>query len=385
MIADNLLIAGAIFILSLAIGQALIKRRQAANKILTGLFAITFVWIAHGIGYRYGMVDRIPHLNKVYLPLLCATGSMWYTYVCCLHDDTGQFKYNRQYLLMPLVCVLLSIPFYLQSAEYKRIYIETDLADWPSIFMYAASRVAELTILWFFVKSALFLYRLPDHKKPDQRFGVSRTLWYLSIAAVVATVTRIAGSVSGDKTVSVLYPCLIAIAVFAVMHFLSYRNPVVLSLSHSSRTIKVKPTGSTELDSIRQQLQTHQWFLDPDLKVQSLARKTGMPAAELSALINTVTGMNFNEFVYKYRIDFAKELLLQDEKMSIINVAYASGYNSKSAFYKHFSADTSMTPVQYRKSRKIPADAPTVTPTDAKADLKKMPSKATTKYEPSHS
>ena len=159
MIADNLLVAGAIFVLSLAIGQALIERRRTANKILTGLFAITFVWIAHGIGYRYGMVDRMPHLNKVYLPLLCATGSMWYAYIYCLHDDTGQLKYNPKYLLMPVVCTLLSIPFYLQNSEYKRVYIETDLADWPSIFMYIASRVAELTILWFFIKSKCSLFK----------------------------------------------------------------------------------------------------------------------------------------------------------------------------------------------------------------------------------
>ena len=351
MVADNLLIAGALFILSLAIGQMLVKRRQTSNKALTCLFAITFLWVTNAIGYRYGLLDRMPHLNKVYLPLLCITGSLWYTYVRCLHDENGQRKYNPKYLLMPAACVLLSVPFYLQNVQYKLTYIETQLSDWPSIFMYTATRLAELTILWFFIKTALFLHQLPERKKTNRHIDVSRILYYLSITAAIAATTRIAGSVTDNQTVSVLYPCLISIVVFAVMHFLSYRDPVVLSLSHSSRTIKVKPEGNADLESIRQKLQTHEWYLDPNLKVQSLARHIGIPATELSALINTVTGMNFNEFINQYRIEYAKSLLNAETKKTILDVAYESGYNSKSAFYKHFTSVTSMTPAQYRKSR----------------------------------
>jgi len=305
MVADNLLIAGALFILSLAIGQMLVKRRQTSNKALTCLFAITFLWVTNAIGYRYGLLDRMPHLNKVYLPLLCITGSLWYTYVRCLHDE-------------------------------NLTYIETQLSDWPSIFMYTATRLAELTILWFFIKTALFLHQLPERKKTNRHIDVSRILYYLSITAAIAATTRIAGSVTDNQTVSVLYP---------------YRDPVVLSLSHSSRTIKVKPEGNADLESIRQKLQTHEWYLDPNLKVQSLARHIGIPATELSALVNTVTGMNFNEFINQYRIEYAKNLLNAETKKPILDVAYESGYNSKSAFYKHFTSVTSMTPAQYRKNR----------------------------------
>jgi len=353
MLADQLLFAGALFVLSLAVGQLLVKRRKLANKILTALFAVTFVWISHGIGYRYGLLDRLPHLNKIYLPLLCVTGSMWYTYVCCLHEQSGKYGYNTKHLLMPVVCLLMSVPFYLQSAQYKRIYIETDLADWPSIFMYAATRLAELTILWFFVKTTFYLMRLPAIKKPSQGFGVSRVLYFLSIAAAIATVTRIFGSIIGDKTISVLYPCLVSIAVFAAMHFISYRNPVVLGLSVSGRAATVKTGSGSDMESLRQKVQNNNWYLDPNLKVQTLARRVGMPVADLSALINGVAGMNFNGFINQYRIDHAKKLLLTDTNKSVLNVAYESGYNSKSAFYKHFTAATSMTPVQYRKIEEL--------------------------------
>ena len=78
MVADNLLIAGALFILSLAIGQMLVKRRQTSNKALTCLFAITFLWVTNAIGYRYGLLDRMPHLNRCIcrccvLPAHCGT------------------------------------------------------------------------------------------------------------------------------------------------------------------------------------------------------------------------------------------------------------------------------------------------------------------------
>lgn len=350
MLADYFLVSGSLLVLTLSVGQLLVTRKQTTNRVLFSLFTVSFLWIAHGISYRFGLIDRLPHLNKVYLPLLCITGSLWFTYIRSVHNEAGTTPFARRYFLAPAMCIVLSIPFYLQTVDYKRAYIGTALVDTPSILMYAATRLAELTLVWYIAKSILYLHRIPVHRKSGEKISISQILYMLSIGALVATVMRLIGAIIGDQTISVLYPCLFALAIFAVMHLLSYRNPVVLSLANSSRIIKSTTDGQHKLASISNQIQDNQWYLDPNLKIQSVARRVSMPQGELSSLINTAKGMNYNEYINEFRICHAKRLLLDDISKTALSVAHDSGYNSKSAFYKHFTNTTSMSPIAFREA-----------------------------------
>lgn len=347
MLGDYLLVAGASFVLILAIGQLLIKRKHSTNRVLSVLFIVSFMWIIHGVGYRFGLVDRLPHLNKVYLPLLCITGSLWYTYAQCVFNACpGGFR--RQHFILPLLTVLLSIPFYLQSAAYKRAYIEVELVDFASVMMYAASRLAELTLIFYFCLTLLFLSRVREASGRSERIGIATFLKVMTLVALVASIIRLFGSISGSDSVSVLYPCLLSIGVFVVMHFLSYRKPVVLSLSHATRAVSSVPEQDADMARIKALVQSEQLYLDPNLKIQRLARKSELPTARLSQLINAGTGKNFNEFINDFRVEHAKSILLNKPDTPIVDVTHESGFNSKSSFYRHFSAATGMTPAQYR-------------------------------------
>ena len=105
---------------------------------------MSFLWIAQDIGYRFDLLERFPHLNKVYLPLLCITGALWYSYLKSLHGHPDKQCFERKYFPAPVVCVLLAILFYSQSAAYKGAFYESYLADFPSVSVYAATRLAEL-------------------------------------------------------------------------------------------------------------------------------------------------------------------------------------------------------------------------------------------------
>jgi AraC-like DNA-binding protein len=355
MLGDYLLVAGASFVLILAVGQLLIKRKHSTNRVLGYLFIIPFMWIAHGVGYRFGIVDRLPHLNKIYLPLLCITGSLWYTYVKCLYNASPQ-GYSRKHFLLPVLTVILSIPFYLESGDYKRAYVEVELVDFAAVTMYAASRVAELTLIFYFCMTLLFLARVQETTRKSERVGVGRMLKILTVVAIFASIVRLFGSIAGSDSVSVLYPCLISIGVFIVMHFLSYRKPVVLSLSNATRSLSATPDSASDMERIKQIVKQEKLFLDPNLKIQRLARKTEMPTAKLSSAINTATGKNFNELINDFRVDHAKSLLLDRPEMSILDVTHESGFNSKSSFYRHFSAATGETPAQYRSANTTDGD-----------------------------
>ena len=89
-------------------------------------------------------------------------------------------------------------------------------------------------------------------------------------------------------------------------------------------------------------------YLDNELTLESLANKLKMPMHHLTQLFNIFIGENFNQYVNKYRVAYACKLLdNHDEQLSMEEVAYRSGFNSKVSFNRHFKNITGMTPKEY--------------------------------------
>ncbi len=92
-------------------------------------------------------------------------------------------------------------------------------------------------------------------------------------------------------------------------------------------------------------------FLDNKLTLTRLADQMGISSNYLSQVINEQAGKNFFDYVNGYRVEVAKQHLLDPNKqtLGILGIAHESGFNSKTAFYTAFKKHTGMTPSQYKK------------------------------------
>ena len=93
-------------------------------------------------------------------------------------------------------------------------------------------------------------------------------------------------------------------------------------------------------------------FLNPDLKIQDISKEINVPVRELSVLINHQLGQHFYDFVNTYRIENAMEILKDSSKskVTILEILYEVGFNSKSSFNTAFKKQTGNTPTTYRKT-----------------------------------
>ncbi|ASK29662.1 hypothetical protein CEY12_05890 [Chryseobacterium sp. T16E-39] len=91
-------------------------------------------------------------------------------------------------------------------------------------------------------------------------------------------------------------------------------------------------------------------YLDFDLTLQKLAAQMDLPEKELSILINQKIGKHFFDFINEYRIEDAKILLKDQPELTVLEILYEVGFNSKSSFYTAFKKETGITPSNYRKS-----------------------------------
>ena len=96
-------------------------------------------------------------------------------------------------------------------------------------------------------------------------------------------------------------------------------------------------------------------YLNPSLTINNLANHLNLPVKELSILINHTMGLHFFDFVNEYRIEYAKNLLLNEElnDHTVLEILYDAGFNSKSSFNTEFKKRTGVTPTEYRKSRSL--------------------------------
>ena len=89
-------------------------------------------------------------------------------------------------------------------------------------------------------------------------------------------------------------------------------------------------------------------YLDPELTLDKLAHELSMPRNLLSELINRYIGMSFPDFINSRRIGEARRLLSERSRpISILQVAYDAGFNSKSVFYENFRELVGMSPTVY--------------------------------------
>ncbi|MCW1961765.1 AraC family transcriptional regulator [Chryseobacterium viscerum] len=121
-----------------------------------------------------------------------------------------------------------------------------------------------------------------------------------------------------------------------------------------SEEIKRKLISDEELMKIKTSLEglmeTQKPYLDSELNLIRLAEMLSVSTHHLSYVINTGFGKNFFQYVNEFRVEYAQKLLKKsDSKLSILGIAYESGFNSKTSFNTTFKKVTGQTPSEFKK------------------------------------
>lgn len=93
-------------------------------------------------------------------------------------------------------------------------------------------------------------------------------------------------------------------------------------------------------------------YLDSGLDLTTLAQSMDTHPKTLSLVINHILGCSFSEYINSYRIKSAIELLQNnsDDQLTIMEVMYDVGFNSRSVFNTMFKKKTGLTPSQYKNN-----------------------------------
>lgn len=107
-------------------------------------------------------------------------------------------------------------------------------------------------------------------------------------------------------------------------------------------------TRARVLKKVKRAFECEKIHRQSGLKLQGLCLATNESAHYVSQVINQDLGMSFFDVVNQYRVEEAKEKLLQSQAQTILEVALEVGFNSKSTFNKAFKGVTGQTPSAFR-------------------------------------
>lgn len=109
-----------------------------------------------------------------------------------------------------------------------------------------------------------------------------------------------------------------------------------------------KPERYKHNEPIHQMLQYISERYSEEISLEQMAQELGYEKHYLSRVFSTTVKMNIRRYINLYRVDYAKERLVNTSD-SISRIAMESGFQSIRNFNRVFSANTGLTPVEYRK------------------------------------
>jgi AraC family L-rhamnose operon regulatory protein RhaS len=127
----------------------------------------------------------------------------------------------------------------------------------------------------------------------------------------------------------------------------------LLALLARSRS-HLPATGSPDsgVSGLRQTVETYITQLDRKFyetaRIDSVAKQLGMCRRRFTELFREITGTSWSEYLRELRVDHSKQLLLETNR-SVLSIAFESGFEDLSSFYRAFQRQEGTSPHRWRQ------------------------------------
>ena len=339
------------------------KGRPSANRILSAIMLLFAVSLVYYVSYWTGYVNLVHQAFGIILLFPLLFGPLFLFYFQRLNGRRFRARDGLHF-----------VPFLLVLLWYAPIYFGLDtsfLGQEVTDIIYGRgamlARVLILNLHVIFYAAWLFIYlrRQEQMNLPGDEVTIHKLRWMrkaaycflgftLAFISYYVLVNTIDFKDSHDYAIS----AFMSIFIYTV-GYMGYQQPELLLAYQHRRHGKEKYVRSgldagvaeEQAERLLTYMKTEQPFLEPDFKLDDLARSLDISRHHLSQIINEQLGMTFSDFVNRYRVDEARRRLAdpeqQDEK--IMNIAYDAGFNTKASFYNAFNKLTGESPSEYRR------------------------------------
>ncbi len=337
---------------------------RAANRFLALALLTIVLQMAWILGIDIRLTTYFPHWSWLPLQFSLALGPLIYFYVLKITRPEYKFGWRDMLHFSPVMLELgaqaLGVGDSIKTGTatydtpaFRQLNPVLQLMAFISviIYLYLAHRLIEryyrrLKFNW----GDRYRYELRWLHRLLIGFGLLWLLWIPFTAADYFCYHNQSG-------IHAYYPLYLLLAVSAIwMAATAFLRPEVGVLVVSAPSLKPPlPVKMKQMGAwLKKAVQTGRYYQDPELSLTLLAEKLELTTHELSRIINTVLKKSFNDFINEFRVaEVARKM--QDpayDHITLLGIAFESGFNSQSTFTRAFKHMTGKTPVEYKNDLK---------------------------------
>lgn len=323
------------------------------------------VYFVGGSGFRLlweaftlsGYAFLFPEIYSLPIPFLYLIGPSILLYY---EELSGSEKRNLNYPhFIPVILSFLPLFYWFNlNSEQKLISLESILTgNWKSPYSFLIIWVIgpKISILIYAVyissrrsgEGALAIQLLPEKIKI---FSLT-----LLVYIFLMILTDIIGYSLGIRLFYKYSAWSHSLAAIVVYLYSKYNPHSMLEISGAIKKARYSQSKLNSINSsdaikkLNHLMENESYYADEDLRLSTLAEAMKISSHQLSELINVHFQMSFTQFINHHRIKIACKML-EVEDRNILSIAYAVGFNSKSAFNRVFKELLGNSPSKYRKN-----------------------------------
>lgn len=363
----------AIFIEILLISKT---NKSKADKIL---MFWTFLMAVHLFLFYLSFTEAIynyPFLLGIDFPFPLLHGVLLYFYVGSV---TNQLPKNKSLLGLHLIPSLASylylIPFMLRPAVEKIEVFKNQGAGYEVFMLILSISISVSGVVYVLWSNVLLrthkrriLNQFSDLERVDLKW-LQLLTWGMGAIWIIVIFSERGVEIFLALIVFIFLIAFFGIRQGAIFSFIEIDKEKKVKLSEldiestsenklsNMETPKVKyaksglkEAKSEQLYQDLMKLMTEEMiYQKSELSIGELAKHLEIHPNYLSQLINEKKGKNFYEFINSYRIEEFKRLVAipENQKLTLLSLAYDCGFNSKSSFNRYFKKTLGQTPSQY--------------------------------------
>ncbi|MBD0403706.1 helix-turn-helix domain-containing protein [Flammeovirga sp. EKP202] len=146
---------------------------------------------------------------------------------------------------------------------------------------------------------------------------------------------------------------------FKELHVSNLSHDDIKEIQGAENKLTTSILNQDEIENLKKDLliyfNENKPYLNPELSLKFVAEALELNTNKTSFLINQAFNSNFNDFVNLYRLKHFKSIALDPENvhLTILGLAYNSGFNSKTVFNTFFKKSEGTTPSRWIKSHSV--------------------------------
>ncbi len=340
------------------------KGDVVANRFLAAYTFLFSFELLNNVLRWSGVLETEPfvHFNLVHFPVWAIYGPLVYMYIRRVTKKVT-FKITDLVFLIPFLLIFGALsPFYFLPTDEKLQLVEAGTVfqhvPWPSYGIW-------LVIL---LMSFYAVFSFQSFRK-NRKLGYRENVW----------LKWFVGSYAGFVFMFSLYIFLVRfnimdpkydyfvdiviVGFIGLLAFFGFVQPDVFegkNLREVLPFIKYRKSGISPALSLEMKeklveiMQNQKPYLDNELRLDDLSLLLNLSRNQTSQIINEHFNLSFFDFVNRYRIMEAKNMLIdyENKQLTMSQLAFEVGFNSKASFYRAFKKFTNYNPSEYLKISK---------------------------------